>query len=368
VPVAALTGIASLWLGLVAASPWTMRPRRLIPAAFAGALGLGALAGCGGGHANAVATNAGVVAHWRPALHVTQVVDLTTERADGRLVVAANGRLALLRPGPRPQSFARGRGGYKTRRGPEPYIALSPGNAVPGAGCRFPRDGVYALEPQGRPGVIAVNAAGHARRLVDLPGAGLLSGIAFDATGRFGHRLLVTAVKSGRTTVFAVDCRGRASTITRAAPVVEGGIVVAPRSFGPFAGQLIAPDERSGRILAIAPSGRASLVANSGIPRGADVGVESAGFVPPRFGLGWSAYLADRVSPGNPHPGDDAILALPGRSLLRAGVRPGDLLVASEGGAQTVAVRCGTTCSVTHFADGPAVAHAEGHISFARVR
>src|SRR5919108_5611459 len=53
------------------------------------------LAGCGsGGLAAPVATNSGVVAHWQPALHVTQVVDLTPPRTDGRLVVAANGRLA----------------------------------------------------------------------------------------------------------------------------------------------------------------------------------------------------------------------------------------------------------------------------------
>jgi hypothetical protein len=333
---------------------------------MAAALGLAALTGCGAGvHTEAVVTDAGVVAQWRQALHVTQVVDLTSPRADGRLVVAANGRLALLAPGGRPQAFARGPRGYKTKRGPEPYIALSPGSAVPGARCSFSRDRVYALEPRGRPGVIAIDAAGRARRLVSLHVTGLLDGIAFDPTGSFGHRLLVTASKSGRTTIFAVDCRGRTRTVTRAAPRLEGGIVVAPRSFGRFAGQLIAPDERSGRILAIAPNGRASLVAESGIARGPDVGVESAGFVPPGFGAGWSAYVADRASPGNPHPGDDAILALDAQALLGAGVGAGDLLVASEGGAQTVAVRCSRTCSVTHVADGPAAAHVEGHVAFA---
>jgi hypothetical protein len=148
---------------------------------------------------------------------------------------------------------------------------------------------------------------------------------------------------------------------------MEGGIAVAPSAFGLFAGQLIAPDEATGRILAIAPNGRTSLVANSGLAHGGDIGVESAGFVPPDFGPGWSAYVADRASPGNPHPDDDAILALDGATLLNAGLGPGDLLVASEGGAQTVAVRCRTTCSVTHFADGPAAAHVEGHIAFARV-
>jgi hypothetical protein len=335
---------------------------------FASAVGLAVLAGCGGSSDAPTATGAQSLAHWRQALHVTRVVDLTPPRADGRLVVAANGRLALLRPGGRPQRFARGPGGYATNRGPEPYIALSPGQAVAGAGCRFPRDGVYAIEPQGRTGLIAIGRAGKARRVVDLRGSGLINGIAFDTVGRFGHRLLVTANKAGVTTVFAVDCRGHARTITRTAPAVEGGMAVAPAGFGRFGGDLIAPDELSGRIRAIAPSGRATLVANSGIAHGGDIGVESAGFVPRGFRPGWSAYLADRVSPGNPHPGDDAILRLGGRALLRAGVRPGDLLVASEGGAQTVAVRCRASCSVRHVADGPTVAHAEGHIVFARAR
>jgi hypothetical protein len=109
------------------------------------------------------------------------------------------------------------------------------------------------------------------------------------------------------------------------------------------------------------------VVANSGIAHGQDVGVESSGFVPRGFGPGWSAYLADRGSQRNPHPGSDATLSLGGRALLRAGVRPGDLLVAGEGGARTVAVRCRTTCSVTHVADGPAITHAEGHIIFTHV-
>jgi hypothetical protein len=57
---------------------------------------------------------------------------------------------------------------------------------------------------------------------------------------------------------------------------------------------------------------------------------------------------------------------LRGAALARAGVAPGDLLVATEGGARTIAVRCETTCAVRHIADGPRVAHAEGHIAFKR--
>jgi hypothetical protein len=45
------------------------------------------------------------------------------------------------------------------------------------------------------------------------------------------------------------------------------------------------------------------------------------------------------------------------------------LLVATEGSALTDAVACGRRgCSVREVAAGPAIAHAEGHIAFARRR
>ena len=106
----------------------------------------------------------------------------------------------------------------------------------------------------------------------------------------------------------------------------------------------------------------------SGLASGGDIGVESAGFVPARFGSRGSAFLADRGTPGNPHPGTDSILRLAGEALVGAGVRSGDLLVATEGGADTIAVHCRRACTVHRIADGPAVAHAEGHIVFVRGR
>jgi hypothetical protein len=212
--------------------------------------------------------------------------------------------------------------------------------------------------------VIKVDGAGRATRFADLPDGLLPDGITFDAVGHFGHRLLITAIARGATYVFAIDCRGVVSTLTTHAPTVEGGIAVAPDSFGSLAGDLIAPNEQSGRILAIDPMGRATTVAESRLPSGGDIGVESAGFVPAGFGTNGVAYLADRGSPGNPHPGTDSILELSGTDIARAGVLPGDLLVASEGGAQTVVVRCHSSCSVRHIADGPRTTHGEGHIVF----
>src|SRR5258706_16004701 len=105
------------------------------------------------------------------------------------------------------------------------------------------------------------------------------------------------------------------------APIVEGGIAVAPPTFGRFAGRLVAPDELSGRILAFDERGRVDVVAASGLPAGGDIGVESVGFVPAGFNRSGAAYLADRGVPGNLHPGTDSVLRSGGAALLRAGAR-----------------------------------------------
>ena len=163
--------------------------------------------------------------------------------------------------------------------------------------------------------------------------------------------------------MLAIDCAGGLHVITRHAPSMEGGMTVAPASFGRYGGDLIAPNEGTGRVYAIAPDGRVSTLAESGLPHGGDIGVESTGFVPPGFTSGDAAYLADRYSRGNRHPGTNSILRCPGPSWPRP-VRPGDLPVATEGGALTIAVRCARRCTVRQIAAGPAISHAEGHIVF----
>jgi hypothetical protein len=340
-----------------------MRHPHRVGCVVAIALGL-TLAACGTSTGRVTAVSAATRARWSPASRIPRVLDLSTPRRDRAIIVATAGRLALLGPARAVRPFASGRGGYSSPGGEEPYIALSSGRGVPGASCRFGQDALYVLRLSRHPGVTEVDAQGRARPFANLPAHGLENGIAFDDTGRFGRRLLVTVTAGSQTSVYAIDCRGVVKTVTRNAPKLEGGIVVAPATFGRFAGDLIAPDENSGRIYAIAPDGRNRLVAESGLPHGGDVGVESAGFVPPRFGPGWSALVADRLTPGNPHPGDDVILRIAPGALAAAGVGPGDLLVATEGGAYTDAVTCAGSCRVRHVADGPPVAHLEGHIVF----
>ena len=329
------------------------------------ATGLGlTLAACGTSTGRVTAVSAATRARWTPASHIPRVLDLSTPRRDRAIIVATAGRLALRRSTGTIRPFASGRGGYSSPGGEEPYVALSSGQRVSGAGWRFGADTLYVLRLSRHPGVTEVDAQGRARSFANLPAHGLENGVAFDETGRFGHRMLVTATAGSQTSVYAIDCRGAIKTVTRSAPKLEGGIAIAPTTFGHFAGDLIAPDENSGRIYAIAPDGRSRVVADSGLPHGGDVGVESAGFVPARFGSGWSALVADRLTPGNPHPGDDAILRIDAGTLTAAGVGPGDLLVATEGGAYTDAIRCAGSCGVRHVADGPPVAHLEGRIVF----
>jgi hypothetical protein len=345
--------------------PGWRRPGWLAAAAVAAAA---ALCGCQAGPGTTSAGGPGggaFPARWVPYVRAGTVVDLTAARADGRLTVAAAGRLLLLGPGRAVTPFARGPAGYATEAGAESYLVLSPGGQVPGAGCAFPAGAVFALRPGTGPGVMEVTADGRARRLASLPGT-FLNGIALDDVGRFGRRLLVTSVVGGRTSVFSLDCAGRVATIATGLPRVEGGITVAPPSFGAYGGDLIAADELTGRIWAISPAGRAALVVRAAVPSGPDTGPESTGFVPAGFGPGWDAYVADRLTPGNRHPGTGTVLRLPAAGLLRAGTRPGDLLVAAEGGARTIRVRCAAACTAQRVAAGPAVAHTEGHIVFAR--
>jgi hypothetical protein len=166
----------------------------------------------------------------------------------------------------------------------ESYIALARKRRLSAAGCSFRRNDVYALDPAADPGIIRIDRLGRARRFADLPSGAFLSGIAFDTVGRFGYRLLVTALFGENMTLYALDCRGRSSVILHAGPRVEGGIAVAPRTFGRFAGQ-------------------------------------------------------------------------------SAGVRPGDLLVATEGGAITFAIRCRQRCTVRRIGRGPTATHGEGHLT-----
>jgi hypothetical protein len=294
------------------------------------------------------------------------VFDVDGPRSDGSLIVAGSAALYLVDPAGTAIPFARGPGGYHEDPGAEAYLALSRGGHVAAANCDFAPDETYLLRLHVPIGINRVNAAGdESGPFVNLTGVDSLNGIAFDTTGAFDRRLLVTGSSGGKTVIFAIDCTGAVQTITRSAPVLEGGLAVAPSSFGSFGGALIAPDELSGKIYAIAPSGTVSQVAKPALPTGGDIGVESVGFVPPgMITRGGAVYYADRLTAGNPHAGTDSLLRLTSAQLVAAGVQEGDMLVAIEGGATLIAVRCDTACTVIPVVAAATSSHGEGHIAF----
>jgi hypothetical protein len=300
---------------------------------------------------------------WQQFVRAPGVLDIAGPRADGRMVVAAADGLSLLGRTGKLTPYARGAGGYVQARG-ETYIALSRARHLARAGCSFRRDDVYALDPVDHPGVTVIRRAGTARRFAELPPGNFLSTIAYDGVGRFGYRLLVTSIVSGKTTLYAVDCRGRVAVVVRGAPRVEGGSVVAPSSFGSYAGRLIAADELTGRVYAFGSGGRVQLLATPATPAGSDIGVESVGFAPRSFTKAQAAYMADLGAPGSPTTGSDSLLRLQGTRLVRAGIRGGDLVVATEASGVTLAIRCKQRCSLRRIGRALDQTHAEGHIAF----
>jgi hypothetical protein len=289
------------------------------------------------------------------------VVDVVGPRADGALVAAAAGKLFTVAPDGTTSPFST----YSTDPGPESYIAMSPGLDVPaGPTCRFEAGDVFALELAAAPfGIVQVTADGRSARFVDLPQVDSLNGIAFDTTGRFGNKLLVAGHRDGKTVLFAVDCRGKIVTLTDSAPPIEGGMAMAPQTFGAHGGDLIGVDENSGDVIFIRYDGTSGVLIASGLPAGGDTGVEAMGFVPTDFiNRGGTAYVADRRSPGAPTEGTDSIWRLSKDVLTRVGIDDNDLLVSSEAGGRTIIVRCRVTCRILQLGDAPN-AHIEGHIT-----
>lgn len=316
------------------------------------------------GLAHAVAASAAAPPVWQPVAKIAGVVDVGGPRADGWLVVMGTGKLWLVDPLGAATPYP---GAYGDDKTAEAYLTvvpkLPPAALTSTAGCSFQIGDAYALRQHAPLGLNRVDASGQKSAFATIPNVSALSGITFDTGGAFGYRILVTATIPGsKSEIAAIDCAGTVTVITRAAPVVEGGLEIAPATFGAFAKMLIAPDELSGNIYAIGADGSSRTVAASGLPKGGDIGVEAIGFVP----HGWhgNVYYADRITKGNPHQGTDSLLALTSDSLAGLGVQEGDLLSATEGGATMIDVRCATTCIVQPLITIATRAHGEGHLIF----
>lgn len=301
---------------------------------------------------------------WQPVAHVTGALDISGPRSDGKLVVAGAAKLWLMTLTGALTPLAQGAGGYADDKGLEPYLAVSPGQAVEGTACKFAPDDLYILRLHAPIGITKVDAAGKKSNFANI-NLKTLDGIAFDDVGLFNHRLLVAGVTKNNTRdLVEIDCAGKQLIINGALPVNEGGLAVAPKTFGAFGGMLIAPDELSGKIYAFGADGTVNNVVDSGLQHGQDLGVESVGFVPAGFLRGGTVFLADRATPKNAHPGTDSVLTLKSADLVAAGVHEGDLLAVDEGGAQVIAIRCASACQVITVVSTATKAHPEGHLVF----
>jgi hypothetical protein len=301
---------------------------------------------------------------WEHWLTIPGIFDVAGPRHDGSLVVAGNGLLYVVDTAGNVSLLARGPQGYADDAGAEAYLTVSSGHAMSSAGCSFTADDVFVLRLHSPFGVTRIDGLGHAMPFATVTGVETLNGITFDTTGRFAFRLLVTGPSKGKTAVVAIDCTGAVEFITRTAPVLEGGLAVAPAAFGLYGGDLIAPDELTGKIYAIGPDGAVRDLATAGLPAGPDIGVESVAFVPPGFMQSGVAYYPDRLTPNNAHPGTDSLLRLAASGLVAAGVHDGDMLAATEGGATMIGLSCHATCQMYTVVGTGSTSHGEGHIAF----
>jgi hypothetical protein len=249
----------------------------------------------------------------------------------------------------------------------EPYIAQVPPTTHCGS---FKTGDIWGFTGP-RPRLVRITKRGVVKKGVSLPRSLEPSGIVFDTGGAFGYRLLVTERNrsAGTTGVLAIGCPGRSKTwVATGLPRIEGGLAIAPPTFGPYGGQLLGADEVHSDIYAISSTGALTKLISStpGAPVGGDRGMESLGFVPPDVDGTSAAYLSDRRTPGNIQPGNGQMLTLSWAALQSQGVLPGDLLGATEGGAFTFVIRCTPGCTSFPVAFGQPDAHIEGHLVFAK--
>jgi hypothetical protein len=342
-----------------------VRRTRAATLATAAALLLGT-SGAGAASPSPAASPGGL--SWDKWQHLPGVFDLGPEAGGHGLIAQAQVFFMIERSGA--NTPITGLGAYGNSTGAEAYFAVSRGQP-PGGNCRFQNGAIYVIDPRNTRQVLEVDPRnGKPRGFAAVDGVDSLNGIAFDDTGTFGdHPMLVTGPKTGgangASEIAAIDCHGDVRVISTSAPRMEGGMAIAPGGFGKHAGELIATDEIVGDIIGVKADGTTSVLASYKDSVGQDIGVESAGFVPPDFmSGGGSVYLSDRGTANSPHPGTDSVLRLRSTQLAAAGVREGDLVVATEGAGTTLSVTCAAACSVRPLASGPPTAHVEGHLVF----
>lgn len=132
----------------------------------------------------------------------------------------------------------------------EDYLAISPGMGG------FPANYIYVMQG---PNVIQVDTTGTSVSVfATIPGLpSTHNGITFDQVGTFGHDMIVTGSNG---TVWRVSSGGALTLVANIGRMLEGP-VVAPMTFAPYGGMVIAASEGYSAVYAIAPGGASYYVA-----------------------------------------------------------------------------------------------------------
>jgi|GEM_PF-3507196 len=139
-------------------------------------------------------------------------------------------------------------------RGPgcyEDYVAVSPGLGG------FPANDIYVVQG---PNIVQVSADGSSvTTFATIPSlTPTHNGISFDQVGTFGYDMII-ASQSGQ--VWRVKSDGTKALVANVGAQVEGP-VVAPLSFAPYGGQVVAAAEGVGKVFAVTNTGTVSIVTN----------------------------------------------------------------------------------------------------------
>jgi len=138
----------------------------------------------------------------------------------------------------------------------EVYLAVSHGRAGFPSGDLFLSSGDSIYE---------VDALGNAPKLFSVPSPGLtLEFVAFDDEGAWGYKLYAITADGG---LWSVNSTGRATLVTSlGANQVPEGIVVAPPTFGAYAGYMLVSRENSHDLVAISPVTPGAITTIARIP------------------------------------------------------------------------------------------------------
>jgi hypothetical protein len=275
---------------------------------------------------------------------VTSMTDVVAVRTDGLAVAQVGDSLRLVDVQGGTYPFAGAAMQSLTVEGRRPRIvALAP--VVAGdRSCPFrPNDLVVGVPGNGGESLAALDAQGLVTTWVSSLDGGTALAASFDQAGRFGQTLLVLVDRADGGAIEEIDCRGQRVEVAGAIAGAQRGLAVLPTGAGGGLDGRAVVATATG-LVTVTPAGEAAALAVDGWSATVQDPVTGLTVVPPGFvGGGGQVDLA----------GGGGLLRVSAADLGRAGLRDGDLLVATGSPAELVAVHCaGGGCAAKTVARG----------------